>query len=691
MTFKTFSNNWVVFKSALKRLKWLSILYGIVLFLDLPLTTWMKLNYQKTQDLLWLENIKNMHLSQMFLHPITMIINITVPIIFGLLLFQYLQNEKASTFFHSLPIKRNSLYRQNIFAGLTMIWLPILINGILFLSVFSSFGITEGKLPNMTAANQIMNINNGPITVPIGTIFVNWMILNLLMTGFFFIFTVFVGMLTGNVLLQGALTYIGLVLPLGIYVLIKYNFWKLLLGYPREIDEKVVDWLSPLASYLSHSEYLLSNGMKYYVAYFMAALIISAISVFLYKQRHVEAAGETLAAGWIRQVFKYGVATCTALALGLYFSEFVGESTGVLYVGYFTGAVLGYIIADMIAYKSFRFYERWKGMVVFGAIFIFVLVSVKFDFFGYERYVPEQKEVKEVAVSIINNDRNQPQALSQKENIEKVLQLHRQIINNEKYRSSQQDPQKRQDAKSINGVIYPLNTVRSVDITYLLDNGEKVKRSYTIDISRYRKFLYPIATSQEAKKIIYGQLFKMDSNNLEKIEINNFHLNKSVRIYNRKEIEEALTALQKDILNISYEAAIEGKVPSRASIEFISKTNEAKEFSSYNIPYYIEYKNFDSFLEEHGYLKDLILKPDNVSKIIVKEAGTDKTVEVKDKKQIEILLNRCSAADEKSYLSTPNQTEKIYFGKVEIKNDNLKYIVFDNDPVAQQEIQKLFK
>lgn len=138
MIFGTSSRKWVVFKGALKRFKWLSILYGVALFLELPLLIYMELSKQKAlQGNLWAEVANKNFLPQNMFHPVEHFVNIAVSVIFGLILFHYLQKDRASTFFHSLPIKRVSLYCQNLFAGLTLIWLPILINGLLIYGVFA--------------------------------------------------------------------------------------------------------------------------------------------------------------------------------------------------------------------------------------------------------------------------------------------------------------------------------------------------------------------------------------------------------------------------------------------------------------------------------------------------------------------------------------------------------------------------
>ncbi|ADG80915.1 DUF6449 domain-containing protein [Thermincola potens] len=703
MTSGTSSRKWVVFKSALKRFKWLSILYGVALFLEVPLLLWMELSKQKSlQGNLWTEVANKSFVPQILFHPIEHFVNIIVPVIFGLILFHYLQTDRASTFFHSLPIKRASHYCQNLFAGLTLIWLPILINGLLIYVIFAAFGVTEGQWydPNVYGPAMEQMNSNGPNIIPVWQVMAYWLFLNLLMTGLFYVFTVFIGMLTGNVLLQGALTFIGLFLPLGLYLLIKFNLWKLLYGFPREINGRNIEWLSPLVSYLNNQNYrLLFTDMTWYVWYLVIAVLLCVISIYLYKRRPAEAAGETLAADWIRWIFKYGVAVCAALTGGLYFSSLNERSIGVLYLGYFIGAVLGYIVADMIAYKSFHFYKRWKGMAVFAAIFFLVIFSVKLDLVGYEKYVPDQSGVKEVFLSTLNMEGLMAtEGLTGQDNIEKVRQLHRQIIKMEKENKVREQAFYGQQMNSAVGPVDPMR-MRSVDITYVLDSGEKVQRTYYIDMYLYREFLYPIFNSQEAKQVMYGRLFKMDAGKIDQLNVNNHHLGKNIRIYKRTEIEEALTALRKDVLKVSYEAAMEGKVATRAIIEFIPTKDTEPNGPVYNLNYYAEFKNFEAFLAKYGYLEELFLDPADVSTIIVKKTRSGETMEVKDKKKIKVLLDWCSLEDENAFMARQKQPvngkmaeyygQVEYYGKIVKKDGSVIYVGFDSSPFARQLIYKM--
>lgn len=691
-------NKWVVFKSALKRLKWLGILYAVTLFLELPMILWMELSKQKALQGNLLTQINNKsYLFQFLFNPLEHAVNIAVPIIFGLIIFQYLQKNRASTFFHSLPIKRWFLYLQNLLAGLVLIWLPIIINGILVYGVFTAFGITTGELanPNVYDTPMGMASNIIPNVVPVWQVISYWLLISLLMTGLFFIFTVFIGMLTGNLLLQGALTFIGLFLPLGFYLLVNYNLSKLLYGYPRDFNNSTIEWLSPMIRYLS-DQYFRSvfQTPSYYIWYFLITLLLGGLSIYLYKLRNVEVAGETLAAGWIRWIFKYGVAICAALTGGLYFSTFNENSNAVLYIGYLIGAALGYIVADMIAYKSFHFYKRWKGMLIFGAVLILLFSSVKLDIFGYEKHVPNQETIKEVSLSNLNRDGLPVSGgLTDKDNIRRVLELHKAIIQRQEDNSAQEITFKNSQAGSYAVPPNPKNMIYPIEISYTLNNGAKVKRAYNINLYRYRQLLYPIFSSSEAKKIMYARLFQIDESKIDQISINNYHLGKNVRIYKPEEIKKALAALKKDVLNVSYEAAIEGKVPALATIEFTSKTNNEKNYAFYNLNYYQEFNNFEALLQEQGFTKELFLNPEEVSEIIIKKVGSNESAAVKNKQEIKTLLDWCNLEDERAFIMRQQQPENKgfveYYGKIVKKSGTPIYVMFDNSPYGQEAISKI--
>ena len=58
-------------------------------------------------------------------------------------------------------------------------------------------------------------------------------------------------------------------------------------------------------------------------AYALAGLVIALIALLLYRTRKSEMTGSTVAFPWATPIFKYGVAFCTAVALGQFLYYFL--------------------------------------------------------------------------------------------------------------------------------------------------------------------------------------------------------------------------------------------------------------------------------------------------------------------------------------------------------------------------------
>ncbi|HEX3031147.1 MAG TPA: DUF6449 domain-containing protein [Bacillota bacterium] len=696
-----FSKKWIIYKAALKRLKWLSILYAVGLFLELPLPLWMQISRQKAEmGAAWVAG-KSFRPDELF-NPFLHVSNVAAAVIAGLIIFSYLHKDRANTFFHSLPIKRAALYIQNVAAGLTLLWLPILVNGVIIYGVFALFGIDQVQAINH---NQVFEPGitslDGNQMLAVVKLMAFWFFLSLLMTALFYVFTVFMGMLTGNILLQGGLTLLGLFLPLGLYLLVKYNLWKMLYGYPRDMGNQI-EWFSPLISYLENSSPVMFEKMGWYLGYLAAALIILVVSIYLYNKRHAESAGETLAADWIRWVFKYGVAVCSALTGGLYFGSLNENSMGALYTGYAIGGLLGYVVADMIAYKSFHFYKRWKGLLTFAAVFALVIGCIRLDLWGYENYVPDQAKIKGVSLGNFTTLGGEPldssyPGMRDPQNINLVRQLHGRIIQmRDQNKAAEQEyyyGQKTAVAQSAAWPVEQQRRIAAITIKYELTNGSQVTRVYNIDLNAYRQYLNPIFNTQEAKKIIFSRFFRMDPKKMDEITVNNFHLGKSIRIYQKEEVQAALTALQKDLLDVTYESAVEGKTPALASIDFSSKMDYDGGYMSYSMNLYKEFSNLRTFLKQHNYTADLFLAPEQVDHIAVKKVNTEATVKVKDKQDIQTLLEWCGVTDQQSYFGRQKGPEgkvpEQYFGQIVKKDGSSIYVAFDISPYALQHLKQI--
>lgn len=78
MTSKTSSRgNWIVYTSALSRLKWFSILYGLLLGLGTPLMLWMELARQKFfQETQFIDGAFQVYNVNVLFNPVISLMNI---------------------------------------------------------------------------------------------------------------------------------------------------------------------------------------------------------------------------------------------------------------------------------------------------------------------------------------------------------------------------------------------------------------------------------------------------------------------------------------------------------------------------------------------------------------------------------------------------------------------------------------
>ena len=131
MTLVTSLFNKGIYKNTLRRFKWGSFIYFIILFFSVPFGFMMrnpvdlKREYYSSSFGEY-ENVLFSYSS--FLIP--MIVAIVVPTVVALLVYNYIHSSKHSVFAHSLPITRISNYFSSILAAFTLMFLPIIANGI---------------------------------------------------------------------------------------------------------------------------------------------------------------------------------------------------------------------------------------------------------------------------------------------------------------------------------------------------------------------------------------------------------------------------------------------------------------------------------------------------------------------------------------------------------------------------------
>jgi len=151
-----------------------------------------------------------------------------------------------------------------------------------------------------------------------------------------------------------------------------------------------------------------------------------------------------------------------------------------LYAGVVIGFALGYVIAQMIAEKSFHVWRKMKYMAHFGGATLVTFVAIwLFTQFGmgfWTNFVPNENDVSGVFISHMTggdmshlNFKEDPQIIAM------TIEAHRQIL--QEYRQNTQ----RNILPLLSWRNYDPNIrFSSVPITYRMHNGRYIRRHYTV-------------------------------------------------------------------------------------------------------------------------------------------------------------------------------------------------------------------
>ena len=389
-------------------------------------------------------------------------------IFFAMAMFAYLTNSRATNGMHAMPIRREGLFLTHYLAGLFCQVVTLLVSFALAALVTAAFGVFDGYAVGMG------------------------LLLCVLLVLFFYSFGVLCMVCVGQIL-AGAVFY-GILnfLFVGMEVLLRSFAGNFLYGYDGRSSAFSTAPLSPpveIASSLSVS-YVYDGidpiGVRVFhlgtfAAYAAAGLVLAALALLLYRKRRSEMTGNTVAIGWLRPVFKYGVALCSAFSLGQLLSYFVFELTDSTYTaGALIGTIacmifaglIGYYAAEMLLKKSFRVFKTsWKGALATSAVLILIGLSFPLDLTGYQTRVPEQSDIVSATVNLYGGNVSGSFNLSGQESIALLRDAHCAVITDKA----------RQTEYNRRYVPFDGDTCM-LRITYELADGTELFRSYDLSI-----------------------------------------------------------------------------------------------------------------------------------------------------------------------------------------------------------------
>ena len=434
------------------------------------------------------------------------VISIVYAILCAMAVWSYLYNARSVGMMHTLPIRREGLFVTNVLSGLTMMAIPYTVTGVLTVLVTMLFGGFE------------------PVGVLVTVLGVMGESL------FFFGLATFCAFIVGNVFmlpaLYGLLNFIAVLTDFMVNLLAQGFCFGLNSSYSG-----TVEWLSPVVYLVQkispNSTYetqwvtdrlggqryetsvltsvTLENGWLI-AAYAAAGAALLGLAWLLYRRRRSESAGDVVAVGWMKPVFRYGCAVYSAILGGRLLYALLWESfqNGQYFallpmiLCMIAGGAVGYYAASMLLAKTPRVFKTtWKGMLAVALGCAALCGAMKCDLFGVTRRVPAPDSVKLVNVYAAGSNYyltpGKDDAL-----IEEVRTLHQTIIDDKDYimstaegRSVYMETEEGSytigaPASEIVSTSVSSFANTSVRFTYTLNSGLKVERRYNLYLTQNR-------------------------------------------------------------------------------------------------------------------------------------------------------------------------------------------------------------
>ena len=450
--------NGTLYRKTLARFWPLWGLWGVGWLFLLPLNflnSWLRYSRQSSSNALrfMLQDAENV--------PSLLSPGVFLALLFAILcamaVFGYLYNSRSACWTHALPLRREALFTTQYLAGLSFLLLPLAAAGVLTAAVEVSFLPMEQW---GTALSALLT----------------WLLAQSGICLFFFSFAAFCAMFTGHILALPAFYFILNYLVSGLWALVDALMSEFFYGYWSSSGVlTVVEYLTP-----AHA---LSRAVNYGVGdegnqlsspvtvavYALAGAALFLVSLYVYRRRHVETAGDVVSIPLVRPLFKYGVSFCVGLCFGMFtvvFFNFYSLTALIPFI--LLWSAVGYFAAEMLLKKSFRVFRAWKGAAVMAAVLLALCLGCLADVFGVASRVPAPGQVTSVEVMLdmgYPSDGGQTLSayLDDPNQIQIITALHQAIVDNRDREGLDPDSD---------------NDYTSAYLTYQLSNGSELRRRY---------------------------------------------------------------------------------------------------------------------------------------------------------------------------------------------------------------------
>ena len=421
MTSKSFSSKGLLGNS-MRRNLWALVLSGVGFFLSLLLPALMTMQNaleqrtlglkelsQASVELIWQNSMNNAASMLGGGNLFVKVVFIVLAVVCGVAMFAYLHSRQKVDFYHSLPISRTRLFANNFLTGVVCTFSTYLVMLAITVGCAYAMGCGEAvrwdEIGGAVLCNLIVFLLIYALTVLTTVVCGNTIITLLLLAWVFFspmlvrvlqfclfdkfydTFTANAGQLVGAIRLTPVVQY---------FVLHGTHY----------IGEHVMGVLQPGESAL---------GLL--IGYLIAAAVVTALALFLFRIRKSERAGTALAFTPTKLPIKVYMCLVMGVAFGWVFGMIAGNFW--FWPGLVIGTVLFHWIVEIIYAFDFRaIFAKPLHLLAILVVLVAGMLAMQFDVTGYDTWLPDRDDLTAVDI----NGSGEP-ALTDPSNIDAVHRL----------------------------------------------------------------------------------------------------------------------------------------------------------------------------------------------------------------------------------------------------------------------------
>ncbi len=302
----------------------------------------------------------------------------------GCISTRFLNSSKSAGFYHSLPLKRESIFAVRFLVGFADFLTALFINTVAVFIICEAWELAPSY--GLSVTKEII-FNIGYAVLSFATVCT---------------LIIFSGMLCGTTSMQIiTFIYINLFVFAGIFAAVKTLdiFTENIYAGFYLSDEIAINTL-PIIKLLVLGNYIGSIDVWTFI---IADVVIVMVSLALYKHRKTENAGTPIAFRGFEKIFRYSMIFLVTMLVGIFFETLMGSIAWLVF-GLVIGSVLSFMLLNAVLLKNIRkMFNGIKPFAVCLVIITLVYVCLGFDVFGIDEYIPDEKNIKSVTVYEMND------------------------------------------------------------------------------------------------------------------------------------------------------------------------------------------------------------------------------------------------------------------------------------------------